>query len=106
MKLHCRLNRLWCILPMCAFIAAFFIGCTISRSDSVPVFFVRAAARGHAGSRPRTLMEGIAPMPIASSYITYYAIQTDGTLIGWGENLRGLIRLSRILYRAMKVPLS
>ena len=36
MKLHCRLNRLWCILPMCAFIAAFFIGCTISRSDSVP----------------------------------------------------------------------
>ena len=30
-------------------------------------------------------------MPIASSYITYYAIQTDGTLIGWGENLRGLI---------------
>lgn len=30
-------------------------------------------------------------MPIASSHITYYAIQTDGTLIGWGENLRGLI---------------
>ena len=40
---------------------------------------------------PRTLMEGITPMPIASSYMTYYAIQTDGTLIGWGENLRGLI---------------
>ena len=52
MKLHCRLNRLWCILPMCAFIAAFFIGCTISRSDSVPSSSSGAAARGHAGSHP------------------------------------------------------
>ena len=91
MKLHCRLNRLWCILPMCAFIAAFFIGCTISRSDSVPSSSSEPLPAATPAPTPRTLMEGIAPMPIASSYITYYAIQTDGTLIGWGENLRGLI---------------
>lgn len=91
MKLHCRLNRLWCILPMCAFIAAFFIGCTISRSDSVPSPSSEPLPAATPAPIPRTLMEGIAPMPIASSYITYYAIQTDGTLIGWGENLRGLI---------------
>ena len=94
MKLHCRLNRLWCILPMCAFIAAFFIGCTISRSDSVPSPSSEPLPAATPAPIPRTLMEGIAPMPIASSYITYYAIQTDGTLIGWGENLRGLNQLS------------
>ena len=91
MKLHCRLNRLWGILPMCAFIAAFFIGCTISRSDSVPSPSSEPLPAATPAPIPRTLMEGIAPMPIACSYITYYAIQTDGTLIGWGENLRGLI---------------
>ena len=63
MKLHCRLNRLWCILPMCAFIAAFFIGCTISRSDSVPSPSSEPLPAATPAPTPRTLMEGIAPMP-------------------------------------------
>ena len=61
MKLHCRLNRLWCILPMCAFIAAFFIGCTISRSDSVPSSSSEPLPAATPAPTPRTTDGGDRP---------------------------------------------
>ena len=91
MKFHCCLGRLWCILPICAFIAAFFTGCAITQPTVITPPSPEPLPTATPTPTHRALMEGIVPVPIASNYITYYAIRTDGTLIGWGDNMRGVI---------------
>lgn len=91
MKSYRCLCRPCRILTICIFLIVLLTSCTPIRRSESPSPSNEPLPNATPSPYPRTLMDGIIPMPIASNYMTYYAIQTDGTLIGWGDNLRGLI---------------
>lgn len=85
-----KVSRLYLSL-ICLLLLLSVSGCTSADADlSLP-----SQPASPSASTPAPAPEGPyredAFTAIASSYMTYYAIREDGTLVGWGDNYRGLI---------------
>ena len=71
---------------ICLLLLFVFSGCTSTDEELVP----SAQPASPSASTPAPQQENTF-VSIASSYMTYYAVREDGTLVGWGDNYRGLI---------------
>lgn len=79
------MRRLYAAL-ICLLLLLGVSGCTPADAEPIPT----AQPASPSASTPAPQQESTF-LSIASSYMTYYAVGEDGTLVGWGDNYRGLI---------------
>lgn len=85
-----KTRRLYAVL-ICLMLLLSFSGCTSTDAEPSSPSQPASPFASTPTPTPTVPHQENVFVSVASSYMTYYAVREDSTLIGWGDNYRGLI---------------